>query len=183
MGSWTSVGIIGSTSFICGYCNHNVASNLGYRYTNGSLTLGYIRICPHCNKPVYFDLEKETVTPSPSYGDVIQKIPKNIIPIYDEARASFSIRSYTSCVMLCRKIIMNIAVDQGAKEDQSFKFYVDYLDENNFIGKNSKVWVEKIRLKGNEATHEIKSIDELEAKDIIDFTIMLLRIIYEFATV
>ena len=50
---------------------------------------------------------------------------------------------------------MNIAVVQGAEEGLKFIEYVEYLASNGFIPPNGKGWVDHIRQKGNEATHEI----------------------------
>lgn len=55
---------------------------------------------------------------------------------------------------------MNIAVEQGADENLRFIEYVNYLSDNGFIPPNGKQWVDHIRKKGNEATHEIKMMEE-----------------------
>ncbi len=75
---------------------------------------------------------------------------------------------------------MNISVSKGAKENQTFQQYVDYLDENNFIPNGTKDWVDAIRTQGNEANHEITLSTEEQAEEILGFTEMLLRLIYEF---
>ena len=65
--------------------------------------------------------------------------------------------------------------------DENLKFieYVNYLDEENYIPKNSKKWVDIIRSKGNETTHEIKISDEKEAKQLIKFIEIIITLIYE----
>ncbi len=75
---------------------------------------------------------------------------------------------------------MNIAVAKGAPEGLSFIKYVEYLSENNYVPPDGKEWVDHIRTKGNEAAHEISSITENDAKDLITFIEMLLKIIFEF---
>jgi len=40
--------------------------------------------------------------------------------------------------------------------------------------------VDHIREKGNEATHEILLMSREDAEDLIEFTEMLLRVVYEF---
>ncbi len=50
---------------------------------------------------------------------------------------------------------MNIAVEQGAKEGLRFIEYVNYLSDEGYTPPNGKHWVDHIRKKGNEATHEI----------------------------
>ncbi len=75
---------------------------------------------------------------------------------------------------------MNIAVDQGAKPNLQFIKYVNYLGDNGFIPPNGKKWIDHIRKKGNEATHEINPMDETDSKDLISFTEMILVFLYEF---
>ncbi len=75
---------------------------------------------------------------------------------------------------------MNIAVNQKAKENLKFVEYVNYLADNGFIPPNGKHWVDHIRKKGNEATHEIYLMTSNDAQEILVFTEMLLKFIYEF---
>jgi hypothetical protein len=75
---------------------------------------------------------------------------------------------------------MNIAVTQGAEEGGSFVGYVEYLASSGFVPPNGRGWVDHIRKKGNEATHEIAPKTEEDAGELISFTEMLLKFIYEF---
>ena len=54
---------------------------------------------------------------------------------------------------------MNLAVSQGADQNLKFIEYVDYLACNGFVPPNGRGWVDHIRKKGNEATHEIVVMD------------------------
>lgn len=75
---------------------------------------------------------------------------------------------------------MHIACEKGATEGKKFVEYVDYLDENGYIAPNMKNWVDQIRLLGNEATHKLEDKDREEAELAINFTCILLKIIFEF---
>ncbi len=100
--------------------------------------------------------------------------------LYDEARQCIAANAFTASILSCRKILMHVAVSKGAKENLNFIEYVDYLAKNNYLAQGGKDWVDLIRQKGNEANHEIKIMSENDAKDLIKFTEMLLKIIYEF---
>jgi len=100
--------------------------------------------------------------------------------LYNEARGSFSSGAYTASAMCCRKLLMNLAVSKGANENSSFNYYVGYLETNNYLPNGTKDWVDIIRTKGNEATHEIALSSQDEAEEILKFSEMLLRLIYEF---
>ncbi|QEH36001.1 hypothetical protein OJF2_45590 [Aquisphaera giovannonii] len=75
---------------------------------------------------------------------------------------------------------MNIAVTEGAPSNGSFVQYVNFLDTNNYIPPKGKAWVDYIRLKGNEATHEIHPMNKEDAESLLTFVEMLLRFVYEF---
>ena len=82
--------------------------------------------------------------------------------------------------MLSRKMLMNIAVGEGAQEGLSFVGYVEYLADKGFIPPNGKAWVDYVRKRGNEANHEIALMGEADARALITFVEMLLRFVYEF---
>lgn len=49
-----------------------------------------------------------------------------------------------------------------------------------YVPPNGKEWVDHIREKGNEATHEIQMMTREDAQDLITFLEMLLKFMYEF---
>lgn len=75
---------------------------------------------------------------------------------------------------------MNVAVAQGAKANQPFMAYVEYLASNGYVPPKGRGWVDHIRKKGNEATHEIALMTKPDAEELISFVEMLLKFIYEF---
>ena len=100
---------------------------------------------------------------------------------YAEARKSISSESYTACVLVCRKILMNVAVGKGAPKGDTFTRYIDYLVQTGYITVTMKEWVDKIRDNGNDATHEIPPPDSEKAGTTLEFTVLLLKNVYETA--
>ncbi|MEN7348291.1 DUF4145 domain-containing protein [Bacillus pumilus] len=182
-GEWVLESDIYNTPYQCGYCQRDVATNEGiYCEMEGSNfpKLATVVICPHCNFPTLLSdyLEKGQI-PLPKIGGDIKGLKENIEKLYDEARSCYSIGSFNAAVLLARKLLMNIAVDKGDKAGGNFQSYVQYLSDH-FIAKNNKSWVDKIRLTGNIATHEIPDINKKDAEEILLLVEMLLRLIYEF---
>ena len=58
--------------------------------------------------------------------------------------------------------------------------YVEYLSDNHYVPPGGKEWVDQIRKKGNEANHKIILMTKEDTEDILGFTEMLLRFVYEF---
>jgi hypothetical protein len=90
-----------------------------------------------------------------------------------------AVNAYTAAVLACRKILMHVAVEKNAALNLSFAAYVDFLVDNGWVPPGSKAWVDTIRQKGNEANHEILLADKPAATQVVHFTEMLLRFIYE----
>ena len=182
---WKDTSELESKSFTCGYCGERISSNIGYYLTNdfhsyrGPSGEGFIYICHNCNMPTYIDYRNQV--PKNLYG---KSFPEEIFPdgktfqLYNEIRNCYKASAFSSCVLSARKLLMHIAVDCGAKENESFIYYVNYLDENNYIPKNSKGWVDIIRSKGNDATHQIEIFSEKDAKQIINFLEIMISVIY-----
>lgn len=123
--------------------------------------------------------------PTPAIDEDVEFLPENIQILFREARLAKSVQAYTAAVMVCRTIIMHVAVDRGALEKKengqsnSFHFFVDYLEQNSIIPKGAKGWVDKIRTLGNEAIHDLSIMTENDTSLIIGFTTLLLKITYE----
>jgi hypothetical protein len=180
---WISIQGLIPKIFKCGFCGNPLSSEKGYYATEsshvGSKLIASIYICHTCGNPTYFD-KNGNQTPGALIGNNINHIPdQNIEKLYKEARICFSSGAYTSLVMCCRKLLMNISVNQGASEGKNFVEYVNYLNDNNYIPPNGKEWVDSIRKLGNEANHKIEFKSKEDAIRIATFTEMLLRFIYE----
>lgn len=104
---------------------------------------------------------------------------------WTEARQCLGVGAYTASVMMCRKLLLHVAVAQGlaAKDAKgrapSFMDAVNHLQDEGVITKRMRPWIDRIKDVGNEANHEIKPIDEATALDVAAFTEQLLRLTYE----
>lgn len=182
---WASTNIV-PASYECSYCGNLVTSEKGLALVTGergqevsySDPRGGVYICPNCSYPTY--IYKEEQVPLPRFGESIKYLPKEVDSIYEEARESFSVGAYTAVMLLCRKLLMHVAVNLGAEKDKNFLYYVDYFKKEGYISKNARPWVDKIRKLGNEANHEITIGNREDAKKIIKFSAMLLKTNYEY---
>ncbi len=175
---------IPSHPFVCGYCKNTIAPDTGYRigYANSHTFIedkAYIYKCPFCNNPSFYFLKDNETVPGSSFGREVKGLPENIQTLYNECRICYTNQCYTSSQMIARTLLMHIAVEQGADEDKSFKYYVDYLSDNNFIPPNGKQWVDFIRESGNVANHQIVIKEKEETEKVITFLSSLLLFIYE----
>jgi hypothetical protein len=181
--AWVQALSLSNAKFVCGYCNTNVSSIKGYKlgvHGDGSgKQVGGIYICSNCGGPSFFSPNGSRY-PMPALGNSVQHVPVDLNSLYEEARRCSSQNCFTGAVLICRKMLMNIAVEQGAAEGLKFIEYVNFLSDKGFVPPNGKHWVDHIRKKGNEATHEIAVMQEQDAKELVIFVEMLLKFIYEF---
>ncbi len=121
-----------------------------------------------------------SVLPGEPQGGDVEGLPHSVAAAWTEARAAASAGAFTAAELMCRKILMHVAVDKGAAENQNFAAYITYLDEQaKYVTPPMRPWVELIRVNGNVATHEIPATDAQRAAGTLTFTEQLLRLVYE----
>lgn len=121
--------------FVCGHCGCTTAGNMTYM-TNHNPSDVAIYICSGCNRPTYFENSRQT--PPPVLGNPVEHLPKEIEQLYTQARKCTQVEAYTACVMICRKILMHVAVTQGANVGLKFIDYVQYLSDKGYIPPGGK---------------------------------------------
>ena len=173
---WDNISKIPSKNYICGYCGNTSLSQVGYT----SDEVSKIYICYHCSKPTFF-ANSDSQTPEPYIKSEIAGISdESVKKLYEEICRSYSAKAYTVSVLGAKKLIMNIAVSKGAEENKLFIQYVEYLWSNYYIHPAAREWTDQVKDIGNDAAHEIKLMMESDAKNLIHFIEMLLKIIYDF---
>lgn len=182
---WDGIQTLPTKIYKCGYssCGIEVGADKGWSHKNANNPAqidGFIYAYPLCKNPTFFDLSGNMQFPGVSLGGDVRHLPSEIQSIWAEIRTSTSHSAYTAAVLTGRKLLMHIAVEQGANTGLSFVQYVDHLVDNHYAPPNSRSWVDKIRTHGNEATHEILLKTKNDADEILTFLEMLLKFIYEF---
>lgn len=171
-------------SFTCGHCGHLVTGIRVSYYATDDRAWPRPRykftewvICPECLSGSVFNENK--LDPPQSYGPEIEGLPETVRAAYAEVRSCMRVGALTAAELVCRKIMMNAAVDKGAKQGQAFTDYVAFLESEGFTTRAMKNWVDLIRTHGNGATHEIPVPSKERAESTVQFTIQLLMNVYE----
>ncbi|HCG8575841.1 DUF4145 domain-containing protein [Vibrio parahaemolyticus] len=168
-------------TYTCGHCGTKVSGAVVANY-DWSDQLGHTQrnkwlLCPHCTRPsVKFN---NSLFPGAKFGPVIDGLPDDVKLSYLEARNCMEVNAFTAAELICRKILMHVAVDKGAKEGDSFAKYLDYLEKSGYVTPPMKGWVDLIRQHGNKSTHRLDSPDQDRAQSTVMFTAELLRLVYE----
>ena len=160
--------------YVCGHCGTAV-TGWAVSHTEDKYQRRWL-LCPQCGRgSVQND---DAILPPPQTFGNIDGLPDGIDNLYDEARASFGAQAYTGCEMLCRKILMNTAVNKGAEKNKRFVEYVDYLDSHGHITPSLKDMATIVKDNGNDAAHEVDPPDRERAEYTLEFTRSMLYIVY-----
>jgi len=157
----------------CGHCGKDVSGAVLTSYRGIRWLL-----CPICGDGSVLDLSGN-IHPGVPFGPTIQGLPDDTLAAYDEARRCMSVSAFTACELLCRKILMHVAVEKGAKEGESFSFYLSHLEKAGFVTPPMKGWVDLIREHGNQAAHTLEKPSKQRSESTLMFTAELLRLVYE----
>lgn len=104
--------------------------------------------------------------------------PPDLERLFMEASAAFSASAYTACAMVSRKILMAVACKNGDDEGKNFTTYVDFIINNVVTIPNAKNAIDAIRTIGNEANHDVKFVDETEARRSLEIARYVLSAAY-----
>jgi hypothetical protein len=97
--------------------------------------------CTNCGKGSIWNAG--TLSPSSLAGAPVEGLPDDVRDSYEEARWDVSIGSCTSVELICRKILIHIAVDGGAESNKSFAHYLTHLEDAGYVTPPMKGWVIK----------------------------------------
>lgn len=185
--SWEGTSDERPMEWICGHCSNKVAGDKGFHRMDGKKTDtglssrgSTIYICPNCGMPTYFGRDGTRV-PMEKFGGSFDHVPDDVKRMHDEIALSLSAGAYTASVLASRKMLVHLAVQEGApREGLSFREYVEYLDSEHVVPRSASGWVDYIRSKGNETNHELVFASENDARMLALFIEHMLTTIYEF---
>lgn len=161
----------------CGHCGREVLAAVIADVHSESPEVRWLR-CPSCGRGLVLNAGN-VMSPSAPAGEMVEGLPPETEAAYAEARGAMGVGAYTAGELMCRKILMHVAVDKGAGGNKSFAHYIDYLTSKGYITPPMKPWVDQIRKNGNESTHEIPPADKDRALGTLAFTTQMLRLVYE----
>jgi len=176
-----------SARYDCSWCSSRVAANKSWRgildLSTNTFRKVSVLVCSYCGLPTIFvnavnSNDQWEQVPASRGGRSIQGLPDDVRALHDEARAATTIGAHNSIAMVCRRILMHVAVEKGAAEGLTFAEYVKHLGDG-FMPTTTKEWVDRIRTGGNEANHSIALVTREVAHDLLSFTETLLQLIYE----
>jgi hypothetical protein len=166
--------------YTCGHCGTKVSGAViaaGINRHIGTVETRWLQ-CPSCYEGSV-QVSGGEVYPGVPFGPVLEGLPPETESAYSEARRCLSVNADTAAEVMCRKILMHIAVDKGASEGKSFASYIDYLAKEGYVTPPMEPWVKLIKDHGNMANHELEPPDRRRAEGTLLFTVQLLRAVYE----
>jgi hypothetical protein len=169
-------------SITCGNCGLRVGAQVvAEGSTNyGQLSAGVTWLrCPDCGGGNVRAKDGSVWPVAPVLANVAN-LPEDVARAWKEAQSAYAVAAYTASEMMCRKILMHLAVGVASgKEGGTFKDFIDDLDVAGYISTGLKPAVEKVKNRGNTANHNLPASTEADSLMTLRITEHLLRSIYE----
>lgn len=162
----------------CGHCGRSVSGAVVSFVVTPEGHANHWLQCPTCGEGSVRLSSGRTVPGSP-VGPSLSGLPSDVGEAYEEARQCMAVGGSVAAELVCRKILMHVAVEKGAKDGQTFAQYLGHLETEGYVTPPMKKWVDLIRTHGNEATHELAPVSSERAESTLMFTAELLRLTYE----
>lgn len=166
-------------SIQCGHCEQHVSAEVVFR--GGMANKTDWLLCPVCGdgSVLVKHGSRWDVYPKAASVGQVPHLPDDVDAAWREARVAFTVAAYTASEVMCRKILMHVAVDKvGAASGLSFKQYVEALDGAGYIAVGLKPIVDSVRDRGNIANHELPPSEEADATTTLRITEHLLHAVY-----
>lgn len=74
--------------------------------------------CPNCNRGAVSNADRG-IEPGLRPGSDLRGLPGDVARAYTKARDAASVNAWTATEMMCREILMHVAVDKGAKKGET----------------------------------------------------------------
>jgi Domain of unknown function (DUF4145) len=181
----------------CGNCGNRVGAEVVHLigHTEAALQSSQFRIsqvmnapmwllCPSCGEPSVRTSNAKgrgpIVYPGALPSQDVPHMPADVAAAWQEARLAHGVGAYTAAEIMCRKILMHIAVDvAGSPPGKTFVEYVNHLESQGYILVGLKPVVDQVRARGNKANHELPASTEQESLTTLKITEHLLAGIYD----
>jgi hypothetical protein len=135
--------------------------------------------CPGCGEGSV-KIRTGEVIPAPLGGRNVAGLPEEVAAAWKEARAAFSAGAFTAAEMMCRKILMHVAVDQArSKPRDTFTSYVEALDQAGYITTGLKPAIDRLQKRGAVANHQLAFSSAADSRATLTVTGHLLEAMYE----
>lgn len=107
-----------------------------------------------------------------------EKWPPELEQLFDEAAKAYAAGAFTACALVCRKVLMACACQEGDTDGKHFADYVDYITNTVLTFPKAKDSIDKIRGIGNEANHKIRFVSRDDARRAMSIVSYMLTTIY-----
>ncbi|MDX6760509.1 DUF4145 domain-containing protein [Streptomyces sp. F8] len=178
----------------CGSCEKPVPAKVAGTLVDhggeaGLPTLFQLASCLKCGDPLLAIEEdygngwdEEPVTVWPQAHQIISPlIPESLRRQHSETHKCFSIRAYTATVVMVRRTLEGICIDQGA-QGKTLMQMLEHLAKSGKIEGRFHEWSQALRALGNEGAHfSTRAITAEDAADAVGFTEALMDYIYVYS--
>lgn len=146
-------------------------------------------VCDNCQWPISGTAEGEKGPPLDWHpravgGKEFPDVPAGIARDADEAHQCDSIGASRAAVVMARRAVQALAIDNGAKPNARLVNQVDELATKGTITESMRQVAHAVRLSGNDGAHpdddpDLDDLDDDEVRDVLAFLDSLLEHVYQ----
>jgi len=148
--------------------------------------------CPNCEYPILTRTDIVYEYGELDWGNAVRIFPVNQFHVnpaippelrnaLTESIQCYQASLYTPTVIMCRRTLEGFCQLMGVSNKVSLVKSLEILKEKEIINSQLYQWATLLRHTGNKAAHNIKSnFNQIDAKDLLDFTIAILDFCYSF---
>jgi hypothetical protein len=184
------VGDMATLPITCGHCGRAVGAEIVYDSVmwgnvKGSTyvpqtSAGLWLLCPYCGEGSVRARNSGMIYPAPRPGKTLEHSPVEVVRAWEEARSAYSVGAYAAAELMCRKILMHVAVAKRlVKAGQPFVSCMNALQSAGYITTGLEEVVDQMRDRGNVANHDLPASSEQESQVTLMITRHLMEALYE----
>lgn len=173
--NWHGVTDLQPASYVCGHCGESTGTSQGFKYSNH---VHCVYLCGHCGQPSYVPHAcVDDRVPGAMFGANVPNLTDEVADLYRQARKCMSDRCWTAAAMCCRKLILNVAHQCGAKPQDLGRFVdaVKFLQTSGHVPPAWHKLADEVRQRGNEANHVLPNTTQEAAERVMRITAFILQ--------
>src|SRR6266496_2459889 len=101
--------------------------------------------------------------PAPHDFKASNKWPPELGRLYDEAATAYAAGAHTATAIVCRKVLMACACNEGESDGKKFVQYVDFIVGKVLTFPKAAAAISAIKKIGNDANHKIEFVSHDDA--------------------
>lgn len=169
--------------YLCGACGSTTTGRVlcdMIRKTDLATVSWCLCSCDKTEPTIIIEKDGQVLTQLPLVNEFPagKNWPADLRDLYEEAAKAYCAGAFTAASMVCRKILMACACEEGDGEGKSFAQYVDHITTKVLTFPRATAAIDAIRSIGNDANHKVTFVAQADARRSLEIITYMLNAVY-----